>query len=242
YSRGGDADDVLQVTGGPARQGDLVVHEGPDHAAQPGIAPAASVQVVDVPTVLAVHAYGHTRRPGGELAFEGGDVPGMDDARPALAEDAIDRGQDACRLARRLVERDELDIRRADPPGELRIRAGQREHAVAGERRRKAVQQVGEAVLEPAHAEAMDDVHDQRACVHGRHDAPRSARASSGTIPSRACSSRDRAAAFVRDAAPSPSAVQSTRTIERSPAPRATRHAVSSLARESLAVLRPSTT
>src|SRR5690606_21462076 len=92
YASRGDPDDVLQVTGGPPRQGDLVMDEGPDHAAQRGVAPAASVQVVDVPAVLAMNSHGHARGPRGELAFKGGDVPGMDDARPALAQGAIDRG------------------------------------------------------------------------------------------------------------------------------------------------------
>ena len=67
-----------------------------------------------------------------------------------------------------MLEREHLDVGPLEPTRELRGHVGQRDDRVPPAIDGQPVDQVDDSVLEPAHAEAVDDVDNQR-CTGARH-------------------------------------------------------------------------
>ena len=149
---------VLKILGEVLRQRDIVVHERPIQPAHQPVAAAASFGVLDVPTMLAMDPHRDAGGPCRHDRLQRRQVAGMHDRRAQRLEQAQQLRVIARQVSRTLAQRDVVHVRMGDSLGELAGDIGERHDCVAPALARKVIDQVDDPVLEPAHAEAEDDV------------------------------------------------------------------------------------
>ncbi len=164
YLRGRRADDVHQPLSQVGADGDEVLHQRQHAFAQQPVFAAGAVQVAHVAPVFAMHAQAHAGQAGQQLRFEAAQVARVHECRAQLFQHAVQAQVVAPVLALALVQADDIDTGRGQA---LTKRGGvlQADDGVPVAFGRQMVDQVHQAVFQPAHVELVDHVHDQRGAV-----------------------------------------------------------------------------
>jgi hypothetical protein len=117
-----------------------------------------------LPQVFAMHAQAHAGQAGQQLRLEAAKVARVHDCRAQLLQYAVQLQVVAPVLAFALAQADDIDTRRS----QALAKCGgvlQTDDGVPVAFRRQMVDQVDQAIFQPAHVELVDHVHDQRGAV-----------------------------------------------------------------------------
>ena len=114
-----DADRSPQISSEVSRQRDIVADERSVEAANPTILAVRSVEIADVATVFAVHAYRDTREPCRDRRLQRGQVARVHDRRRKFAEKSEQARVEPHAVARFLVQREVLDVAASDSSSEI---------------------------------------------------------------------------------------------------------------------------
>ena len=121
-----------------------------------------TVQITNVPTMLAMNPHRDSSQPGRYRSFECSKIAAMHNRRLELPKQAKHPRIDPESVAGRLVERKELDALALDSQPKI-SHIGQRNHSMAVCISRHRVDQIDHTVLETTHIETVHDVDDQGA-------------------------------------------------------------------------------
>ncbi|MNL12180.1 hypothetical protein D3C87_1330420 [compost metagenome] len=160
HLRGRRADGIHQPVAQVGADGNEVLHQRQHQFAQQPVFAAGAVQVAHVAPVFAMHAQAHAGQAGQQLRLEAAQVARVHHCRPQLFQHAVQVQVVAPVLAFALVQADHIDTGR----GQAQAKRGGVLHADDGVPvafRRQMVDQVDEAVFQPAHVELVDHVDDQ---------------------------------------------------------------------------------
>ena len=169
HAPGVDADALDEVALEIAGHGDVLRDERAVQPAHELIALARTVQVADVAPVLAVDAHGDAREPRRHGRLERREVARVHDRRAPVADQPVKTREQLRRMPGPLAEREQLDARAPNALRKTGVDARQRDDGVPPRIVRQAVDEIDDAVLQPADREPVDDVQHQRAGVGRAH-------------------------------------------------------------------------
>src|SRR5438874_10643263 len=124
--------------------------------------PAGPVEIVNIAPVLTVHARRNASRPCRYARLQRCEITRMHNVRTPSPEQPEELWIKRQRMPWTFIERHVLHVRARDAPAKIVINVGQGHDNMPPCFLRKAVDQVHDAVFQPADGEAVDDVNDQR--------------------------------------------------------------------------------